>query len=75
MDWFEAVLLVYAEATADEMAPIMAAGDRVRLLATQNSSFDTYRAIGLLTKNVDTFSGLKNTYRWILIKWSLRFNF
>ena len=43
-----------AEAVANEMAPIIMAGDSVCLLATQTSSFDTYRTIDLLTDNVDT---------------------
>ena len=43
-----------AEAAADEMAPIISASKSTSSLATQTSSFDTYRAMDLLTDNPDS---------------------
>ena len=43
-----------ADARIDEMAPITPAGNSASLVATQTSSFDTYRAMDLLTDNMDS---------------------
>jgi len=43
-----------AEAAIDEGAPVIPAGGSASLVAAQTSSFDTYRAMDLLTDNVDT---------------------
>ena len=43
-----------AEEAIDEMAPIIPSGNSASLVSAQTSSFDTYRAMDLLTDNVDT---------------------
>ena len=43
-----------AEAAIDEMAPMVSAGNSASLVAAQTSSFDTYRAMDLLTDNTET---------------------
>ena len=43
-----------AEAAIDEMAPMVSAGNSASLVAAQTSSFDNYRAMDLLTDNMET---------------------